>query len=145
MTALSASAPESALASLRAARWNSERRRFAGDGVVVASFRGRGVEDRELLRDGRRQFEARRIVGRVDRGLDRRNVAREDRVDRPAKIDAEVLDLRAVGDRKVGADPDEELVQREPLGPKGHELAASRPVRSGSSSAGNAGKTFSGR
>ena len=56
--------------------------------------------------------------------LFRRDVSREDRVHDPAKIDAEILDLRAVGHRDVGRDPNQKLVQQEPAGPEGHELAA---------------------
>jgi hypothetical protein len=40
-----------------------------------------------------------------------------------SEVDAEVLDLRAVGHRKVGTHPDQQLVQCEPLRPERDELA----------------------
>ena len=87
------------------------------------SLRRRREENRELLLDDRRERTPKPIVARVDRSLLRRDVPRKDCVHRPAKVDSEVLDLLAVGDGEVGADPDQELVQREPLRPEGHELA----------------------
>ena len=78
----------------------------------------------ELGLDGRRKLLPQRIVGGLDRAPFRRDVPGQDRAHDPPKIDAQVFDPRTVGNGEVGGDPYQDLVQREPLGPKCHELAA---------------------
>src|SRR5205085_6429157 len=43
-----------------------------------------------------------------------------------AEVDPEIFDPRAIRYREVGSDPDQDLVQKEPLRPKGDQLARSK-------------------
>src|ERR1022692_406032 len=74
---------------------------------------GRGKEHRRLSVDQRRYLSSQRLVDRrdfVDSWLD---AARENRACHAAKVDSEVLDLRAVRNREVGGHADQDLVQRQ--------------------------------
>ena len=54
--------------------------------------------------------------------MPRLEVAGQDRAGDPAEIDAEILVGGTIGDRDVGGDADQQLVDDQALGPEGHEF-----------------------
>src|SRR5262249_35831145 len=82
---------------------------------------------RELGGDQRRELLAQRVVGLRDRPHFRADIALEDDGHDLAKVDAEILDLRAVRHRNLGGDAYERLLQRQALRPEGDELRDRQP------------------
>ncbi len=55
--------------------------------------------------------------------ISRNQIALEQAAGDLAKVDAEIADARAVGHGEIGGDPDQELMQGQPLRPKRNQLA----------------------
>jgi hypothetical protein len=68
-----------------------------------------------------------RLEQRHDRRALRFDVPPENFARDAAEVDAEVFDLRSVGNRKIGAHPDQKLVQRQALGPKRYDVTEVEP------------------
>ncbi len=88
---------------------------------------GGGKKKRELGFDGVRELPPERIVRRHDRLHPRLDVPGQEHPDDSPEIDAEVLDSRSVGNGEIGGDANQQLVQRQALGPERDDLGELEP------------------